>query len=478
MSSEGFRHAHDVDASFRATEYARHLLDHPRWSRYQPEGVDNDEWRAVMHADGDGLGNARVMMRLTALFLDSDTDNTAQLSEEEKDLLYLSMAVQNWGKSFDSELGPGVDVSYEFITSNDVEQRRQKLHALFDELLPDLDVKRRYIVERTIYDRSSKLGEVFDAIRRINCLRTGIIAHKQYNANPHDPAHANLNALALGVLSNQLIPLVTYAEKFAPIGQALDESRGDIEHIFADTSIRHHPFIAPQHVIENIERAETIWNRSHGERSEHEEPKDNSIFSQRSSFERRFINDKQELGEIVDSLRRLGLKITLTSGSFDLLHIGHAKYLERASEFGDFLVVGVDSDRKIKVRKGESRPVVGEEERVRLLSHIRGVDLLTLKDPEEEKWGLIKLVRPDTLVVTAETYTPEEIRELESSYCKRVVVLEPQATTSTGAQIRKIQIGEHIALSEELRRAAEEEGLSDDIKRELARIASRLQGGI
>jgi D-beta-D-heptose 7-phosphate kinase/D-beta-D-heptose 1-phosphate adenosyltransferase len=193
-------------------------------------------------------------------------------------------------------------------------------------------------------------------------------------------------------------------------------------------------------------------------------------------FERRFINDKDALGRTIESLRMLGMKITLTSGSFDLLHVGHAKYLERASEYGDILVVGVDSDAKIKARKGPSRPVVGEDERLRLLSHIRGVDLLTLKEPDEEKWGLIKLVRPDTLIVTAETYGPDEIKELEQKYCKRVVVLEPQATTSTGAQIRRIQIGERHDVTQAIEEIIEENGVSDELKRELARVVNRLQG--
>ena len=83
---------------------------------------------------------------------------------------------------------------------------------------------------------------------------------------------------------------------------------------------------------------------------------------------------------------------------------------------------------------------------------------------------------PHTLIVTAETYGPDEIKELERSYCKRVVVLEPQATTSTGAQIRRIQIGERHDVAQAIEAIVAENGISDELKRELARVIMRLQG--
>lgn len=480
MTTEVKRYAQRIDTEFRATEYAAHLKSNPRWSRYQPEDIDNATWRKTLHADSDGLDHARLMLNLTDVFLRYDSDNSALLTDEEIELLYLAMATQNWGKSFSDELSPGFDISYEFLTAAEVQQRRRKLHILFDKMLPDLDVKKRFIVEKTIYDRSTKLGEVFDAIRRLNCVRTGMLAYEQYSEAPEYPANVNLGALSLGVMFNQLPYLITYAEKYTPVSRTLNESKDTIQHIFEDRRIRDHAFVATQQSAEAIERTEMIWNRSHGDKSavdtERKRPKDDTLFSPHSLFEKRFINDKEDLERIINSLKELGMKVTLTSGSFDLLHVGHAKYLERASEYGDILVVGVDSDSKIKARKGPSRPVVGENERLRLLSHIRGVDLLTLKEADEEKWGLIKLVRPDTLIVTAETYTPDEIKKLEQSYCKRVVVLEPQATTSTGAQIRRIQIGERYDVTQAIEAIVAENGISDELKRELARVVSRLQG--
>ena len=88
------------------------------------------------------------------------------------------------------------------------------------------------------------------------------------------------------------------------------------------------------------------------------------------------------------------MKVVLTSGSFDILHEGHSMYLEAARQFGDFLIVGVDSDQKIRQRKGTHRPAVPEMERLRMVTHQRGVGLVTLKGLEHERWALIKAVSP------------------------------------------------------------------------------------
>ena len=434
----------ELDARMRSSDYADNLRAMPRWSRYMTEGTDVTTWRDALHADSDGLDQARLMLNLTAVFLDHDTENSAGLSEQDKELLFKAVAAQNWGKSYDDELSISSDISYEFITPQDIEHRIRKFHKVYQELVPEADVKERYIVERTIYDRNSRLGKVFDAIRRLSCLRTGLIAYNEHYDHLDDPAYEQLGALSLGVLSNQLIPLIGYAEEFQPVKDALAHVSNDIDTIFADNSLRNSPLINNQQTLDSIDHAQIIWERvyngsSAADRMTH--TKNETIFSNGSAFEKRFIDDKSHLKTIIEGLRTTGMRIVLTSGSFDLLHVGHAAYLEKAAELGDLLVVGVDSDAKIRKRKGEERPIVREEERVRLLSHLRGVGLITLKDPDEERWGLIKLVRPDVLVVTAETYSPDEIRELERNYCRRVVILEPQATTSTGAQIRRIEIG-------------------------------------
>jgi D-glycero-beta-D-manno-heptose 1-phosphate adenylyltransferase len=165
------------------------------------------------------------------------------------------------------------------------------------------------------------------------------------------------------------------------------------------------------------------------------------LFADASNFELRFVPDYQRITAIVQALRTLGLKVVLTSGSFDIIHEGHSMYLEAARRFGDFLIVGLDSDAKIRARKGPHRPAVPEIERLRMVTHQRGVGLVTLKDLGHERWGLIKAVRPDVLVATADTYDPGEIAELEERHCGRVEVLERMAMVSTSARLRRIQLG-------------------------------------
>jgi rfaE bifunctional protein nucleotidyltransferase chain/domain len=164
----------------------------------------------------------------------------------------------------------------------------------------------------------------------------------------------------------------------------------------------------------------------------------NSLFADASNFEQRFVEDYAKISETVNALRTLGFKIVLTSGSFDIIHEGHSMYLEAARQFGDFLIVGLDSDEKIRARKGESRPVVPQMERLRMVTHQRGVGLVTLKHTHHPRWALIEAVRPDVLVATEETYTQDDIRELEAGYCGRVEVLGRMATVSTSARLRDV----------------------------------------
>lgn len=165
------------------------------------------------------------------------------------------------------------------------------------------------------------------------------------------------------------------------------------------------------------------------------------LFADESNFDLRFVPDYRRITEIVEALRVLGMQTVLTSGSFDIIHEGHSMYLEAARTFGDFLIVGLDSDEKIRLRKGPNRPAVPEMERLRMVTHQRGVGIVTLKAPEHPRWSLIEAVRPDVLVATADTYSPEEIAELESAYCTRVEVLDRMATVSTSARLRRIQLG-------------------------------------
>jgi D-glycero-beta-D-manno-heptose 1-phosphate adenylyltransferase len=172
----------------------------------------------------------------------------------------------------------------------------------------------------------------------------------------------------------------------------------------------------------------------------------NGILSPDVNFGERLIPTLEEMTRTVTHLKGLGYRVVLTSGSFDLIHLGHVKYLVRAKQLGDVLAVGVDSDTKIRRRKGEDRPMVPEGERLELLAHQRPVDLIFLKQDEEERWALIKAVEPDVLVLTADhSYGEEDLKAL-SELCGKIEVIERQTSVTTSERIRQMymHMGEQL----------------------------------
>ncbi|NQV88511.1 MAG: adenylyltransferase/cytidyltransferase family protein [Parcubacteria group bacterium] len=158
------------------------------------------------------------------------------------------------------------------------------------------------------------------------------------------------------------------------------------------------------------------------------------------SFEHRYVTNFKKIADLVKHCRGLGLKMVLTQGSWDMVHIGHARYLEEAKRHGDFMIVGVDSDDKVKARKGPDRPVVPQSERLEMLCHLRSVDAVFLKNTKDQHWALIRAVRPDVLIAVSDTYSSKELKDLKK-YCGEVKVLAYQAETSTSAKLRRLQIG-------------------------------------
>ena len=106
--------------------------------------------------------------------------------------------------------------------------------------------------------------------------------------------------------------------------------------------------------------------------------------------------DRQTLFERIQADRH-GKQVVFTNGCFDLLHVGHVKYLQRARELGDMLIVGLNSDRSVRQLKGENRPLIAEEERAHILAALDCVDFVTIFD-EETPLELIRLFKPEILV--------------------------------------------------------------------------------
>ena len=109
------------------------------------------------------------------------------------------------------------------------------------------------------------------------------------------------------------------------------------------------------------------------------------------------IKGREELAKIIEGLKREGKRIVFTNGCFDLLHAGHVTYLEEAREFGDVLVVGVNSDSSVRRIKGPRRPIVPLEQRMAVLAALEAVDYVVPFE-EDTPYELIALLRPHTLV--------------------------------------------------------------------------------
>ncbi len=112
------------------------------------------------------------------------------------------------------------------------------------------------------------------------------------------------------------------------------------------------------------------------------------------------IVHRSELAETIRGLKREGKKIVFTNGCFDLIHVGHVRYLEAAKKFGDILVIGLNSDASVSSIK-PGRPVTPEEERAEVLSALYVVDYVTLFH-EDTPYELIREIRPDILVKGAD----------------------------------------------------------------------------
>lgn len=163
-------------------------------------------------------------------------------------------------------------------------------------------------------------------------------------------------------------------------------------------------------------------------------------FGNEFNINERYFPNIDDLVDEVERLKKSKLTIVLTSGSFDMLHIGHARYLQRAKKLGDVLIVGVETDEKVRARKsGSLRPVVPLDERIEMLAHMRYVDIITAKGLHDPPWNLIKRIRPDVLQAVDGTYTEQELEELKE-FCGKVVVQPRQAETSTSAKIRLLVI--------------------------------------
>lgn len=165
------------------------------------------------------------------------------------------------------------------------------------------------------------------------------------------------------------------------------------------------------------------------------------ILSTDINFSARYIPDYKTLGAVIKILKSLGHRISMTQGVYDMLHIGHLRYLCEAKSKGDILVIGVDTDEYTKKRKGPTRPIVPERERLEMLAGLRCIDILTVRRSKDDPDLILKVVQPDVLIVSSTTSdVGDEKKKRMSKYCGKIVVLEAQSAVSTTSRIRKLLI--------------------------------------
>jgi D-glycero-beta-D-manno-heptose 1-phosphate adenylyltransferase len=150
------------------------------------------------------------------------------------------------------------------------------------------------------------------------------------------------------------------------------------------------------------------------------------------------ILDSNRLIARVAIARKHGARIVLANGCFDILHVGHIRYLEGAKALGDLLVVGVNSDEQVRAQKGEGRPFLPERERAEIIAAIRAVDFVTIF-PEPTVEQLLLSIRPD-IHAKGTDYTEETVpeRHVVRSYGGRVAIVGDPKDHSTTEMVKKV----------------------------------------
>ena len=148
--------------------------------------------------------------------------------------------------------------------------------------------------------------------------------------------------------------------------------------------------------------------------------------------------DRKLIKETCKEIRQGGKKIVFTNGCFDILHVGHVRYLTTAKSFGDVLIVGLNTDESVKMLKGENRPINNEKDRAEVLLGLKAVDYVVLFG-ERTAENLVSEIRPDVYVKGAD-YTVDKIPEAKivQSYGGQIELVKFVDGHSTTNIIKKI----------------------------------------
>lgn len=161
------------------------------------------------------------------------------------------------------------------------------------------------------------------------------------------------------------------------------------------------------------------------------------------SWKKRLIS-QSDLLTLHEKLQDAGKKIVFTAGSWDLIHAGQCRYLEKAKTYGDVLVVGVSSNVAIRAVKGVNKPILDEKIRAEMLTFLKAVDFVTIL-PEPSCVPTLGLLRPDVYITVQEDWTSEYKQSKEYKtvikYGGEVLVVPRQSTSVSTTQILQRAIG-------------------------------------
>ncbi|MFH1076509.1 MAG: D-glycero-beta-D-manno-heptose 1-phosphate adenylyltransferase [Pseudomonadota bacterium] len=146
------------------------------------------------------------------------------------------------------------------------------------------------------------------------------------------------------------------------------------------------------------------------------------------------IKNRDELIREIAQLKKQSLQVVFTNGCFDLLHVGHVRYLREARQQGDILVVGLNSDRSIQEIKGAKRPIIAEAERAEVLAALVCVDFVSIFD-EPTPLALIKAISPDILVKGSDWALNDIVGAEHVKNVVRVRLIEGASTSNIIAKI-------------------------------------------
>lgn len=150
------------------------------------------------------------------------------------------------------------------------------------------------------------------------------------------------------------------------------------------------------------------------------------------------VIDRKNIAEFVRNLQKSGKTVVATNGCFDILHVGHVRYLQKTKSFADYMIVLLNSDKSVKAIKGENRPINNENDRAEILCALSCVDYVVLFD-ENSPRDLLDAIKPDVYTKGAD-YTIDTLPEADimKKNGTRVEFIEFVAGKSTTNVINKI----------------------------------------